>query len=168
MSSRMAAVLLCFLAIFAASAVESTPEQTEFFEKKVRPILVDRCHKCHSAQSEKLKGGLLLDSRAGVLKGGEDGPVITPGAPEQSKLIEAIRYENPDLQMPPKGKLPDDQIAILTEWVKMGAPWPASEVAKTSATSPAFDLEKRRREHWAWRPIASHPLPAVRNRAWPL
>src|SRR2546428_10780496 len=83
-------------------ATEPTPEQLDFFEKKVRPIFAERCFKCHSARSEKLKGGLLLDSREGAMKGGEDGPVITPGAPEKSKLIEAISYRNPDLQMPPK------------------------------------------------------------------
>src|SRR4051794_4991222 len=91
-----------------ALAVDLTPENIEFFEKKVRPVLAERCYKCHSSKSEKLKGGLFLDSREGVLKGGENGPILIPGAPAKSKLIEAIQYQNPDLQMPPKGKLPDD------------------------------------------------------------
>src|SRR6266699_5580473 len=106
-------------------------EDFEFFEKNIRPLFAENCYKCHSTQSEKLKGGLLLDSREGLLKGGEDGPVISAGFPEKSKLIEAINYQNPDLQMPPKGKLSDQQIATLTEWVKMGTPWPA-ETAKTT------------------------------------
>jgi mono/diheme cytochrome c family protein len=95
----------------------------EFFEQKIRPILVERCYKCHSREAEKLKGGLLLDSRAGVLKGGENGPVIVPGDPDRSTLIKAVRYTDPDLQMPPKNqKLPDQQIADLEAWVKMGTP----------------------------------------------
>src|SRR5207302_1089281 len=112
------AALLTFL-VLGAVAAASTPEQVEYFEKQVRPILAERCYKCHSIQSEKLKGGLLLDSREGLLKGGEDGPVISAGFPEKSKLIEAINYQNADLQMPPKGKLSDQQIAALTEWVRM-------------------------------------------------
>src|SRR5262245_51416024 len=88
-------------------AAEPTSGDLEFFEKKVRPLLAERCYKCHSTRSEKLKGGLFLDSREGVLKGGEDGPVVLPGSPEKSKLIEAIHYQNPELQMPPKGKLAD-------------------------------------------------------------
>src|SRR6266436_6061375 len=163
----MAAVLLPLLAALVAVGVESTSEQIDYFEKQIRPIFAGRCYKCHSTQSEKLKGGLLLDSREGVLKGGEDGPVITPGFPEKSKLIEAINYQNPDLQMPPKGKLPDQQIATLTEWVKMGAPWPMTETGKTATVSATFDLEKRRREHWAWQPIKPQSPPAVKNKAWP-
>ena len=155
-----------YLTVLGAVAAESTSEQVEFFEKQVRPILVERCYKCHSTQSEKLKGGLLLDSREGVLKGGEDGPVISLEFPEKSKLIEAINYQNPDLQMPPKGKLPDQQISALTEWIKMGAPWPL-EAGKSTSTTATFDLEKRRREHWAWQPIKPQPLPSVKTKAWP-
>src|SRR6266478_1674630 len=162
----MAAVLLPLLAALVAVGVESTSEQIDYFEKQIRPIFAGRCYKCHSTQSEKLKGGLLLDSREGVLKGGEDGPVITPGFPEKSKLVEAINYQNPDLQMPPKGKLPDEQIARLTEWVKMGAPWPI-ESGKTAAVATTFDLDKRRREHWAWQPIKPQRLPSVKEKGWP-
>jgi len=163
----MPAVLIPLFAAFVAVGAESTSEQVEYFEKQVRPILAERCYKCHSAQSEKQKGGLLLDSREGILKGGEDGLVITPGSPEKSKLIEAINYQNPDLQMPPKGKLPDQQIATLTEWVKMGAPWPITETGKTATVTTTFDLEKRRREHWAWQPIKTQRPPAVKNKSWP-
>src|SRR5947208_3135635 len=99
-------------------------EDFDFFEKKIRPVLVERCYKCHSVQSAKLKGGLLLDSREGVLKGGENGPVLVPGDPDKSRLIEAERYKTYDLQMPPKEKLSDEQIADLVAWVKMGAPDP--------------------------------------------
>src|SRR5262245_59043671 len=94
----------------------------EFFERKVRPILVDSCFQCHSAQSKSLKGGLRLDSRDTLLKGGDSGPAIELGAPEKSLLIKAIGYRDIDLQMPPKGRLRDAAIADLTAWVKMGAP----------------------------------------------
>ena len=104
------------------------------------------------------------------MKGGEDGPVITAGALEKSKLIGAINYQNPDLQMPPRnggGKLPDEQIGVLTEWVKMGAPWPKGQTGNPAAPASSFDLEKRRREHWAWQPIKAQRPPPVQNVAWP-
>src|SRR6266536_3419920 len=105
-----------------AFAADASPGGVEFFEKQVRPVLVERCYKCHSASAEKLKGELHLDSREGLLQGGESGkPAIAPGEPENSRLIEAIRYGNPDLQMPPKNRLPEAQIADLVAWVKMGA-----------------------------------------------
>src|SRR5215475_10349347 len=99
--------ILAFLASLSVPAAPFTSEQLEFFEKQVRPVLAEKCYKCHSAQSEKLKGGLRLDSREGLLKGGDGGPIINLTAPEQSRLVEAIHYQNPDLQMPPKGRLPE-------------------------------------------------------------
>src|SRR5688572_2827394 len=109
----------------SSPTVPASAEDVAFFETKVRPVLADHCYRCHSGKSEKLKGGLLLDTREAVLKGGETGPSVVPGKPEQSRLVEAIGYLNVDLQMPPKGKLSAGQIADLTEWVKRGAPWPA-------------------------------------------
>src|SRR2546428_170835 len=110
------------------SAAEPKAEEIEFFEKKIRPVLAEICYKCHSASSEKLKGELLLDSKEGMLKGGESGkPAIVPGDADKSRLIEAIRYRNEDLQMPPKkagGKLSDEQIGDFVTWVNMGAPDP--------------------------------------------
>src|SRR6267378_6318346 len=98
-----------------ASAAEFKSEDYEFFEKKIRPVLVEHCYKCHSASSEKLKGELFLDTKEGMLKGGESGkPAVVSGDAERSLLIEAIRYGNDDLQMPPKkggGKLSGEQIA---------------------------------------------------------
>src|SRR5262249_14776042 len=111
-------------------------------------------------------GGLRLDSRAAAFEGGDNGPAFVPGHPEKSKLIEAIHYKNVDLQMPPKGKLPDAVIADLTAWVKMGAPWP-KEVGKAGGDKYAFDLAKRKREHWAWQPLRPVPPPAVKDDAWP-
>ena len=112
--------------------------QEEFFEAKVRPVLADNCLECHGA--EKHKGGLRLDVRDAMLKGGESGPVVVPGKPEESPLIEAIRYEG-DVQMPPKGKLKDEEIAALTEWVKRGAFWP--EARPGAGTRSVASLTRR-------------------------
>src|SRR6266481_5342595 len=100
-----------------------SPQQIEFYEKQVQPILAENCYKCHSHQADKIKGSFVLDSREALLKGGETGPAIVPGEPEKSLLIKAVRHTDEDLQMPPKKKLPDDQIAILAQWIKMGAPY---------------------------------------------
>src|SRR5262249_51340233 len=149
-------------------AVADTPDAAalEFFEKKVRPILAEHCFKCHSTQAKKLRGGLHLDSRAGLLTGGDTGPVLLPGQPEKSRLIEAVRYTNVDLRMPPKGKLPDSAIADLVAWVKMGAPWTPSEAPRPTGKE-RFDLQKRKREHWAWQPVRTQKPPDVRDETWP-
>src|SRR5262245_52534937 len=96
-----------------------TPEQLEFFEAKVRPVLVQHCYECHSSRLKRPKGGLTLESRASMLEGGDNGPAIVPGDPDRSRLIEAIRFTKVDLKMPKSGKLPDAIIADLTAWVKM-------------------------------------------------
>src|SRR5262245_50672575 len=101
-----------------------TPAQVEFFEQSVRPLLAAKCFECHGPQ--KQKGGLRLDSRAAIRAGGDSGPAIVPGKPEESRLITAIHYDDSP-RMPPKGKLTSDAIAALTTWVKQGAPWPATE-----------------------------------------
>ncbi len=141
----------------AAKAVSSDPSDpgVEFFEKKIRPALAEHCHKCHSHKSEKLKAGLYLDSREGFLKGGDTGVAVA--LPEKSRLIEALRYRNPDLEMPPKEKLPDEVIADFVEWVQMGIPWPKEEAVATNISEEkAKEIELRKREHWAWQPVAVH------------
>ncbi len=158
-------VLLC--SIWNGFAHAAGPDDFEFFEKKIRPILTDNCFKCHSHSSEKLKGGLLLDSRDGLLKGGEGGLVVNLAKPLESRLLEAIQYENADLQMPPKRMLAPEQISAVREWIKMGVPWPTEKLAETKPASSVFDLEKRRREHWAWQPIRHVSPPGVSNRKWP-
>jgi hypothetical protein len=157
------------LALLCSAGVggEGDPSADEFFEARIRPVLVEHCYRCHSKGAEKLKGNLHLDTRAGLLQGGESGVVIVPGHPEKSRLIEAIHYENPNLQMPPKGKLSDAQIADLETWVKMEAPWPdQSTVGSPAANLAAFDLEGRRQRHWAWHPIRPVAPPAVNDGAW--
>jgi uncharacterized protein DUF1553/uncharacterized protein DUF1549/cytochrome c len=135
----------------------------EFFEKRVRPILVDNCYSCHSAAATKLKAGLRLDSRTGMLVGGDSGPAIVPGKPADSQLIRAIQYDDVELRMPPKGKLPDAAITDLTEWIKSGATWP-NEAANQKVAS-TFDLQKRKAAHWAWQPVRSVAPPTVRDAA---
>src|SRR5215210_7842530 len=101
------ALLVLVLVAAPLRAADPTPDQAEFFEAKVRPVLVAHCYPCHSADAKKLKGGLRVDGRSLLLTGGDGGPALVPGDPEKSKLIEAVRYKNPDLQMPPKGRLPN-------------------------------------------------------------
>ncbi|HEY1376993.1 MAG TPA: DUF1549 domain-containing protein, partial [Gemmataceae bacterium] len=163
-------LLLPVLVLLPATtpAAAADPAGAEFFETKVRPILADHCFGCHSATAAKLKGGLRLDSRAGVLRGGDTGPAAVAGDPAKSRLVAAINYTDVDLQMPPKGKLPAPAIADLTAWVKMGLPWPETAVAGASGSVKAFDLQKRKAEHWAWRPVRTAVPPAVRDAAWPL
>jgi hypothetical protein len=167
MNSRLALIVSMTL-LGRAAASDFSPEQADFFESKIRPVLADHCFKCHSANVKKVKGGLHLDSREAMLKGGDSGPALVPERPEKSRLIEAVRYENVDLQMPPKGKLPAAVIADLAAWVKMGAPWPARAAAKTGAGTYDFDLARRKSEHWSWRPLERHTPPEVRQRYWPL
>ena len=150
-----------------ANDAEKLPaEQIEFFERQVRPILVDRCYKCHSAE-KKVRGGLKLDTRVGVREGGDQGPAIVPGDPDASLLIEAIRYENGDLQMPPKGKLPEAEIAALVRWVQMGAPDPRGDTASQGAEFDGMSIEEGRR-FWSFRPVNPLEPPVVEDTAWPL
>ena len=124
-----------------------TPEAIEFFEKKIRPVLVSRCYECHSSASKKLKGGLLLDSREGLLKGGDSGPALVVGDAAKSLLIKAVQQTDPDLQMPPKPqeKLSAAQIADLEAWIKMGAPDPRKPPAKGTLVTP----QKRQVAGWS-------------------
>ena len=160
-------LILLTLGSSALAAVTAAPrkEQVEFFESKVRPLLADRCYQCHSVEQGKSKGGLTLDTRPGWQKGSENGPVIEPGKPEDSVLIKAISYADPDLQMPPKGeKLTDPQIEILTEWVKMGAPDPRD--GAKSIASKLSGLTDKARGHWAYQPVVKPAIPENKQAAW--
>jgi hypothetical protein len=135
----------------------------DFFEAKIRPMLVEHCYGCHSDRAEKLKGGLRLDTRAGWAQGGNSGPAIVPGDPEASRLIRAVRYADKELQMPPEGKkLAPEQVALLEHWVRQGAPDPRDGPAIGGAGGfTATQLDKAR-EHWAYRPLSTPPVPKVR------
>jgi mono/diheme cytochrome c family protein len=144
----------------AAPSASDKPDAAglEYFEKNVRPVLIDNCYGCHSASAEKLKGGLYLDTRDGLLKGGDTGPAIVPGNPEKSLLIRAVRYTDKDLKMPPKDKkLSDEQIEHLEAWVKMGAPDPRTGQAAKPATAEP-------RKHWAFQPVHEPVPPSVKNK----
>jgi hypothetical protein len=155
----------------AADTIEATtfpPEHVEFFEKQVRPVLIARCFECHSSDAKKVEASLRVESRSALLSGGESGPAIVPGDPNKSLIIEAIRYGS--LEMPPREKLRDDEIAALVKWIELGAPWPPdssppAEVA-TEEETPR-DWEALRGSHWAFRQVQSSPPPAVQDQSWP-
>src|SRR5579859_3924455 len=159
-------IVVCQILVFSASfplsaaEIKLTQEDLDFFEKKIRPIFVENCYKCHSQGAEKIKGSLLLDSRDGVLKGGDTGPAIVPGNPEKSLLIKAVRYADKDLQMPPNDRqLAPEQIHDLETWVKMGAPDPRL-APDPSEHKYAVDFEKAKK-HWSFQPIRKPAVPRV-------
>jgi hypothetical protein len=170
-SCRFAAALLLVSACHALVGSASEPESTfsaadiEFFEKEIRPVLVKRCYECHGEESEELAGGLRVDSRAALVSGGESGPAVVPGNPTESLLIDAINYGE-YFEMPPKSKLPAAEVALLTDWVKRGAPWPV-EQTKSSSYEKKFDLAARKESHWAWHPVVRHDPPTVKQTTWP-
>jgi Protein of unknown function (DUF1549)/Protein of unknown function (DUF1553)/Planctomycete cytochrome C len=137
----------------------------EFFEAKIRPVLVEKCNRCHSAGGKAPKGGLRLDSPAGLLKGGASGVVITPGKVDESPLIDAISHGGDVAEMPPDAKLPDRVIADFREWVKMGAPLPESRAADAPKPQPSIDLDKGR-QFWSFLPASERPLPEVSDPQW--
>ena len=144
-------------------AAESTAEALAFFEKKIRPVLVERCYKCHSAGSEKVKGELLLDTREGIRKGGESGHAVVPKNLEESLLIESIRYGDEDLEMPPKEKLPDSVIADFEKWIMMGAPDP-----RDGKSAPFFKPDwTKSKNHWAFKVPKQSIIPKVKDADWP-
>ena len=155
-------LVLGLLPAFAVAADE--PTGIEFFEKKIRPILVQHCYECHSADAKALKAGLLLDSRDGWKQGGDSGPAIVPGKPQESLLIQALKYED-GMEMPPKGKLPDEVVADFVKWIEQGAPDPRKAPAKALARRE-IDIEAGK-QFWCFKPIASPIPPGVKNVSWP-
>ncbi len=143
----------------AGQLAAPSAEGIEFFEKHIRPLFAARCLECHG---EKRQGGLQLNSRAAMLAGSDSGPTISPGDPGGSLLVQAVRYDD-EPKMPPEGKLPDDAIARLETWIKMGAPWPddATPAAKRTDRAAAAG------SHWAFQPITRPPLPVVVHKDWP-
>ena len=149
----------------ASGTSQATSEQLEFFEKEVRPLLVEHCYECHSGKSKKLQAGLRVDSRNAMLKGGDSGPALIASKPEESSLIQAVRYDG--FEMPPKGKLPSKEIEVLTKWVAMGAPWPTEQPSADGPDREAFDWQKRKAEHWVWQSIQNPTRPTVVSVDWP-
>ena len=138
--------------------LNENPQAIEFFEKRIRPVLAERCYQCHSSKAPAVQGGLLLDTREGLHKGGNSGAAVVPGNPEQSLLIKALRYKSKELQMPPGEPLTSEQVADFEAWVKMGAPGPrVPEQAKPSGAAST---------HWSFQQPRKVPLPATRNKGW--
>jgi len=134
----------------------TSSEQIDFFERRIRPVLVERCEECHGGQSRVLKGGLRVDSRAGLLRGGDTGPAVVPGDPDRSLLIKALSHSDPALQMPPKGRLPESVIADFRRWIREGAedPRDGAPMIPEKGTVPGSS-------HWAFRPLQEVPLPST-------
>ena len=132
--------------VLILSLLSISAQADDLFSSQVLPILKDNCYECHSHEADKMKGGLTLDSRSGWANGGDSGPTIIPGKPENSLLITAIRHEDSDYEMPPKKKLSDDEIAIITNWIKRGAPDPRDTQAKKNRHELVVTPSPQRRE----------------------
>ncbi len=154
-------VMFASLAI-SASAWSAEPDGMAFFEAKIRPVLVEHCYECHSAKSKSPKGGLLVDTKEGLLIGGDSGPSLTPGKLDESPLLDALKYET--FKMPPSRKLPKQVIDDFEQWVKMGAPDPR---AGKSVAKAKIDVEAGRK-FWAYQLPQPQKLPAVKNQGWPI
>ena len=164
--------LLCIISlsfVFLLSQLAGIADQkTDFFEKKIRPVLSNNCYECHSAKSKSLKAGLLLDRKTGWERGGKNGTVIVPGKPDESILMHALRYNNHDLQMPPSGKLSESVLADFEKWIAMGAQDP-----RNSSLEEVFAVgglkaksQEEGRKFWAFKPIKLPSLPVVQKNGW--
>lgn len=142
----------------------NSPEDRAFFEKKVRPLLIEHCYKCHSTQAKKRKGGLLLDSRDALVKGGDTGPALVPGQPDKSLLIRAVRYQDSHLQMPPAKRIAPNQVAVLEDWVRRGGLFP--DATSIAAKKGSIDLIQGRR-FWSFQPPELVDPPRLMDARWP-
>lgn len=175
MTMKALPILLTMLAaarLLAADAAGTAhagipADQLTFFEKNIRPVLVESCYKCHSEESSKIKGGLTLDTKQGLVLGGESGhPGVTPGNVSESSIYEAMTWQNDDMQMPPKSKLPDDVIANFKKWIEMGAPDPREQkVAKAAGGKREINMDEGRK-HWSFVKPVQHTPPAVKTEGW--
>jgi cytochrome c553 len=174
---RQSAIILLLFVLSAPPTAHAAPPEAagnDLFEKKIRPVLVKHCYKCHSADADEIKGNLRVDTKEGLLKGGDNGPAIVPEDVENSFLLRAIRYQEDDYQMPPDGKLPDAVIADFEKWVKMGAPDPRAVGQASSLPSdsrqaeslPHADIEQGRK-FWAFQKPRMPVIADVKDTAWP-
>ena len=146
-----------------AGAAEPSKKGIAFFESKIRPVLIKHCYQCHSADAKKIGGEFLLDTRGGMLEGGESGEVIVLGDPKESMLISALRHE--DIEMPPKEKLPATVVADFVQWIKIGAPDPRD--GQHQSLKRTIDLDEGRK-FWAFQPIEKQVVPPkVKDSSWP-
>ena len=166
-------VISCFTGTVLGQSEEVLSQQdVAFFESKIRPILIEHCFDCHASDSDRIRGGLVLDSKEGWQVGGISGPAIVPGDPDASLLIESIRWEDEDFQMPPRRKLSDSDISLLEEWVRRGAPDPRVTVLISAEEGHALAIpgggvpKEAGKDHWAFQPIQSPEAPEVFNEDW--
>lgn len=158
---RYLVLLSTLIALSRVAATEPMPG-IDFFERKIRPLLVEHCYECHSEQTMEQQGGLLLDRESGWLEGGDTAKAVIPGEVESSLLIAAVRYDNDDLQMPPDEPLDDASIKLLEQWVSRGAPAPADDMGETefSRLGDQEYLFDRARDHWAFQPVQAVEPPS--------
>ena len=160
----LATTCLCIALADWVHATDWSREQVEFFEAKIRPVLVGRCYECHSAKKADPDAGLRLDSAPAVLRGGDSGPVLVPGKPEESLLVEALRYES--YEMPPDGKLDEATVADFVRWIEMGAPDPRNAAPEDMQGKPD-GVSVSAQDHWAFKPPVRPELPEVKDASWP-
>lgn len=164
MSHRSICFFLTVLGFCQLAAAEDTPlhpRDVQFFENRIRPVLVKHCYQCHSKDAKEIGGKLLLDSREGLLKGGESGAAVVAGKPDSSLIVQALKYDG--LEMPPEKRLPDNVVADFVEWVKRGAADPRSDDGDGGAKGKLHDEESL----WAFRPPTHWDVPAVKDEQWP-
>jgi cytochrome c553 len=175
MSSRAGVIALLACAAWCGSAAATEEPAAgndragvEFFERRIRPLLVGNCYTCHSADTNS-KGGLRTDDRNGLINGGDSGPAVVPGKPEESVLLQAVRHEEGAPKMPPKKRLTEQEVADLERWIKDGAAWPEVAGARADPSGrPNARYETLRKEHWAWQPLVRERPPRVRGTSWPI
>jgi len=169
---RIASILLacstaCTAAAWTAAAVGADDRRQDFFEARVRPIFVEHCYECHAAGAKRIEGGLRLDTATGLSAGGESGPLVSPGEPEASFLIDCVSYSPDGVNMPPAGKLSDRAIADLRTWVRDGAWMPPTTAESTPPPRKETVIDAAARDFWSFRPLAVHDVPPVAEAAWP-
>lgn len=158
-------VLFAFLSAWLPLRAQQL--DVSFFESKIRPVLAASCYGCHSSKMKSPMGGLVVDTKAGLRKGGATGAAIVPGNPAASRLLQALRYTDRHLQMPPTGKLPDAVIANFEQWIQAGAPDPRTDEAASAATTPLKGMSvEEGRNWWSFQPVREISAPKVKDSAW--
>jgi cytochrome c553 len=163
----VASLVMHLLLSAAVHAQSPSRDEIHFFEARIRPVLINSCYRCHSEESGRARGGLRVDSRDALLRGGDSGPAIVPGSPGESLLYRALLYDHPDLVMPPNGKLPDEVIADIRRWIRMGAPDPRASDEQTDHVPVQSEVDiDAGRAYWAYQPLAAPPPPVALDDGW--
>jgi hypothetical protein len=158
-------MIAALMAMGFSESVSAYDSRTEaLFETRVRPILVEHCYKCHSTESKQAKGGLKLDTRSAIRKGGDSGPAVVPGDVDESLLLQAVAFDGGFYDMPPSGKLPEASIEALREWVRAGAVDPREDAVDSDR--PAVAATAAGKDHWAFRPLTDPPVPETKDPEW--